>query len=51
MGSALAFDTNTKRTQFTELQGEFGVNAAQTYYSSIIKDKDGNPCGVVFMQR
>ncbi len=51
IGSALEFDADTKRTDFIDLQNSFGVNAAQIYYSSIIKDKDGNPCGIVFMQK
>ena len=51
MGSALEFDENTKRTSFADLWDSFGVNAGQIYYSSIIKDNLGNPCGIVFMQQ
>ena len=45
------FDSKIKRTEFTKLYTELNMNAAQTYYSSIIKDSTGNAFGIVFIEK
>ncbi len=53
IGSASEFDTNVKRNSLTELQSVngFGINASKIFYSSIIKDVDGDAFGILFLER
>ena len=53
IGDVYSFDADVKRTSLTELQSssEFGVNAAKTFYSSIIKDVDGDTFGIIFFEK
>ena len=48
---AVKFDSQIKRTEFSKLYTEFNMNAAQTYYSSIINDNAGNAFGIVFIEK
>ncbi|MBR6688437.1 MAG: hypothetical protein IKL68_00260 [Clostridia bacterium] len=53
VGAAAEFDTNVKRNSLTEIQSTngFGINATKVFYSSIIKDVDGDAFGILFLER
>lgn len=51
LGDVINFDANTKRTSFEDLWNVFGINAGQTYYTSLIKDAKDNVCGILFLEK